>query len=363
VVLCVARKQNPNQKKQLLELLEEGNCGKEISKILNISQAAVSKRISALEKANLISSDGGSPKFYKLTQLGKINLKSLRVRPSVSQKKDTPNFRSNKQINSEDNIKKTTQTSYILDKIMVIHDYKIKFKILQHGQIPAGGISKKVKGWTKHFYDFNKPRKIRIEITTDSMIIYATDLKLSMNQPYENFMVIVHAQILAKITEFSKKNGYILDYQNPKVISQHNATKVSPTIDKKIPKHIQHTLRLGRPAESMTGQMNQEAQVWGDKSRGLWELETNDMHYAKLMQEVPLRIKNIDENVIELKSAMKELGEFNQAIELYTKQINLHLSAINGIKEGVQTMNQNQIQFNNLLNRFTSILEKLEKKL
>lgn len=356
-MLCVARKQNPDQKKQMLELLEEGNCGKEISKILGISQAAVSKRISALEKENLISSSGGSPKFYKLTQNGKVNLNSLRVRQSNSQKIDTHNFRSKDQTRSEEKVKKTTQTSYILDKIMYVHDYKMKFKILQQGEIPADqGITKQVKGWKKRFFSFSKPRKLKIEVTTKSMIVYATDLKLPMNEPYENFMAVVHAQILAKVTEFAKKYGFILDYQNPRVISQHNASRVSNAIDKKIPKHIQHTLRLGRPAESMTGQMNQEAQVWGDNSRKLWELETNDMHYAKLMQEVPIRVKNIDDNVVELKSAMKELGQFHDAISLYTKQINLHLEAVNNI-------NENQIKFNSSLDKFTSILERLEKKL
>lgn len=341
----------------MLELLDEGHCGKELTIILGVSKAVISKRIAALEKQNLISSFGGSPKFYKLTQTGKVNLMSLRVRKPNPPKTSTADYRRKLKGASEEKVKKTTQTSYILDTFMDIHDYKVIFKIVEHGHIPAElGVTKKVKNWEKRFFTFNKPIKLKFELTTQSILVYATGLKMQMNEPYSQFMARTHAQILIKVSEFAKKYGYVIDLQSPKVISQHYATRVNKEIDKKIPKGTIHTLRLGRPAESMTGQMKEEAKVWGERSRNLWELETNDMHYAKLMQEVPLRVKNIDDNVTELKSAMKELGQFHDAISLYTKQINLHLEAVNNI-------NQNQIKFNTSLDKFTSILERLEKKI
>jgi len=57
---------------------------------------------------------------------------------------------------------------------------------------------------------------------------------------------------------------------------------------------------LGRKAESIHGEMKQEAKAWIDKSQGQAEIETNDLLYEEKLLLMPEKVFEIDEKLKEL---------------------------------------------------------------
>lgn len=299
------RGQHIEKRRRLLELAKEGLSQKQIAQAENVSSTAIRKSMAILIRDGLVERIPGCPVFYELTEDGERTLSSLGVRKVRSP---------------------TTKNRSFLKNQLQLHDYKVRFRILKRGTPPAGGRSVKKHNWTAIFYDFERPFKHSIELTTKSFIVYLYAQELPRNLSYEQTIHHLTSIVDSIAASFAVRNGYSVDILHSKVVSQHISQNPHDAVDERVPDNMVETLRLGRHAKSVKGKMKQEAQAWLDKSKGFTDIETNDLAYEKMLLEMPLTVDQFKK-------------QFAATAE-YTRQLRLHIKVQ---EQQLRTARQNEL--------------------
>lgn len=305
----MSRTRNKKDDERILNMLRSGMYASKIAGILKISRMGMSKKLKRMEDEGLIKSSGNYPKFYTVTNKAK-SAKGLHLSPPV---KATPT---------------TSRKQPLTEQKIRLHDFKVKIPITTMGQKLKNEKTININNWVKRYYEGDLPVDAKLEITTKSAIIhfYETDIprSLGFSKAISEFAI----SGCAAVASFLGLHGYKLDFQHPKVISQHLASKTSEEVDKQVAEGTTFKIMMSYNAKSITGDMTQTASAWVDKSKGLLEIETNDMLYEKMLLEMPLRMVRLQDY----------LTKFGENISKYDENISKHLEVLNKMEKSLDDL-------------------------
>jgi len=295
------------RKIRILSMIKAGLYPTKISKILKISVVAVTKRIKKMEKENLIIKTNKYPAFYNLTAFGIRDINQSALSES-----------------------KVNITSILYNKSISYHDFKVKIPILKKGSIPKKGKRIQLNGWVKEIHKIELPVKLTLELTNKNAILHYHNKELPRDTRFfqELFKWYVTGTESAKY--YLRQYGYQIDIFNAQVISQHIATKTGKDIDDNVPNSTTLSVDLNRKAKAVTGNMQQQARAWLDKSEKIAEVETNDITYQEKLILLPETVTDID----------KKIDNFHNSLELYNKNIELHLEVLTEMKKTLKKIHK-----------------------
>lgn len=284
----MSRPRNYELEKKILELAKEGIYLTKIASLLNVPQSLIHRKIKLLEKEGFIESYGKCPKFYKVTKKDYSLYSSLGVRKPKSRHKKP-----------------------LLQKMIRLHAYKLKIPILRRGRLKTRKVD--INNWTKEYAEI-KDLKVTLELTTKNAILHFHETDIPRRIGATRAIAEFSIKGSMAVCSYLGLRGFKLDLMNQKVISQHLASQTAEEIDQQIAEGTVIKKYFGRPAHAYTGEMQQEAAAWIDKSKGISEIETNDDIYEELLLEMP-------RTVALMKPAL--LG-----FDVYNKNIKKHLNVL-----------------------------------
>ena len=359
----MSKTRNLNLTKKYLELIKEGLYPAQIAKILKVSSNAVNKKLKQLEKSGLIRKQNTFPVFYHINPyMANINLISDRVkheRQTTTTNNNNTSEKKNNKVDSDTPNSLANKLSYIRDTANQ-HCYKIKIPILKFGSIQdSSWKKKKVKNWFKYFKDVSKPIKMKIEITTKSIILTIKAFDLPANLKQLQVLTEKTNQAIHTASDILYRHNFRLDTMNAKVIDQHLAY-TSDEFDKKVEKGDLTTLNLNRSAKSILGTMKQKATAWIDKSKGVLEQETNDLTYSQQILQMPISIENIESILIKKTDLVSKMANtFSKDVSVYSKNIEMHMGAVKNIDDRIDKLTKTVSKIDEGINQFTEAIKEL----
>ena len=162
-----------------------------------------------------------------------------------------------------------------------------------------------VNNWVRKIVNIDLPYDVTIEETTKSIKVYIHELQLP--RTYGGYLrVFEHLhQIVAAVHAAVMQYGWVLDVIKMRVVSQEIATTLPELQGVELaPTRVQ----LGREATSINGPTGKRAAAWIDTSKGVPEVESNDLAYEEQFIRMPLLVEDIAVNV-------QEFGKFARANE------------------------------------------------
>lgn len=316
----IGRPEKTAQTNRVLGLLDDGISITKIARILKKSPSVISRKVKNMKDKNLIQKSNYG---YTLTGLGKLRLlrsENPRVaKTSLPMKKPIGNlsFRSR------------------------FHDLKLKIPIIARGSPLARKV--KINNWIKEYQKIDIPMSITIEATTRSVILHYHEHEFERDNDFmiQSWMWMWKGAHGAEY--YLSQFGYKLDMINAEVINQHIATQQEKPIDARVPKHTQITVGLERQQATFTGKTKKEATAWLEKSKGIAEVESDDLTYQEKLILMPEKIHDIKRELASLENSIPTLNKVNAKLARTNTNLafnmETHISIMQNIDKGIARLN------------------------
>jgi len=249
---------------------------------------------------------------YKLTLLGERFLKELK-----KLKKDAITYGGN--LNSEGEI--------IIYPYTRIHSLALKLPILSKSQK-----TDELVRWDKYIRYSNRIDKIKrlpfftLRETGTNLIVYFHQFEVKDLQDLLLQVIKKILQLLRVVYTYE----YVLDWNNGEIIHQHFAHKVNKKIEAYINQVVGERIifekSLNRQAKSFFP-TKIEGKVWIDRSKGELEVEHNTLEYLEDVCFVPIRIREMSQEIKEIKKSISTLFASLESIK--SKLENLRINSEN----------------------------------
>ena len=256
---------------RLLGLVSDGLYVSKIAKILGVNRSTISRKLKRLEAKDLIrKKKEGWLTTYVLKRTGKklIATKSCCL------------FGQGVKQNQKESIY-SSEASY--------HATRLKSRILNNKSNLKG--YHRLTGMTLRITGSNVIMDIEPVMLENDL-----EFESNLSKHIESCFNVAYAYLLNRGLKLSR------DYKH---IYQHVADEVHKEIDKRVLKHRVVKVSLARKSKGVTGAMKTDAMAWGDKSRGSFEVESNDLEYKRDMIVMPQRVRELKEELALLTEAMK----------------------------------------------------------
>jgi len=331
---AVGRPEKAEQTNRMLGLLDDGISITKLARILKKSPSVISRKVRNLKDKNLIQK---STYGYTLTGLGKLRL--LRSENPRIAKTSLP-------------MKNTTGNLSFRSRF---HDLKLKIPMLVKGSPLERKV--KINNWVKEYQNIDLPMPITIEATTKSIILHFYEHEFERDNDFmvQSWMWMWKGAHGAEY--YLSQFGYKLDMINAEVINQHIATQQEKPIDTRVPKHTQITVGLERNQATFTGKTKKEATAWLEKSKGIAEVESDDLTYQEKLILMPEKVHDIKKELASLENSIPRLNKVNA--KLARTNINLavnmetHVSIMQKIDKGLGAFTDEIARLNILLDKVT----------
>jgi len=307
----IGRPEKTKQTNRILGLLDDGISIVKLARIISKSPSVISRKVKHLILQGLVQKSNYG---YTLTGSGKLRLlrsENPRIaKTSLHERYGTGNL--------------SFQSRF--------HDVKIKIPILVRGK----PLKKKVKinNWIKELENIDIPIPITLEATTRSIVLHFHDSEFERDNDFmaQSWLWLWKGSHGAEY--YLAGLGYKLDMINAEIINQHIATQQEKEIDARIPKHTQITLGLGRSQASFLGKTRKEATAWLEKSKGIAEVETDDLTYQEKLVLMPEKIHDMKKELGSLESSIPKLNEVNDNL---ARNMDTHVSIMKKIDKGLDS--------------------------
>lgn len=282
---------------KLLILIKQGKYQAEICRQLNLPKSTVNSRIKRLEAYGFITTDIRTTcHIYKLTKKGYLYLRDYKYELSRY-----PRQRS---------------------IIKRLHRLNIKFPILQDNPNVKFDKEYELNNWIQKFVRLSFPISVTIKKTPKSVIAMFHQFETDRRTALTDFFNHVFRGAYYVYYYMMKKHNVIIDMGHVEMLDQHIANQ-RPDLQGKLDKRKTYTLDLGRKSKSFF-ETDLNAKAWIDRSRGLPEIETNDMFYEEKLLTMPETLHDLN-------------NELKPTISALTQQIKLHLEVQ---KETLKTLKE-----------------------
>jgi len=284
-----------NQKDRLtlvVSLMSKGLTPSKIAKRLKVSKPYISKLIRPLKEKGLIKNKG-----YGVWEVNQ-NINKL------------TDFSLGTRIN-----KPTTN----------LHALQINFPILE-GKIKDKNweIKEKLNHWLPKYKGLIILGGLTLKNNNNkSITVFAKSRNIKKLEDID----ILANQIRAYVPQYFKIQGVILDNINCKTSNLNIATEDKPA-GGMLRKGEKFELKFNKQAEKIFPRDNLSSKAWMDGSPFKFTAETNDKDWKRNYLKMPFTIRDL---------AILNV-EFNKNLEVYNKNIKLHLSVLNEIKKAIKRL-------------------------
>lgn len=283
---------------KILLLLKEGQYASKISRQLNMPKSTVKDYIKRLLDNGLIKLDVESgAKFYRLTKAGHIYLSQYLGRVSRYHR----------------GLGKTR-----------LHRLNIKFPITKDNPNAKFGKEHNMTNWIQRYTKINYPIGITLQKNADkSIVAMFHEFETEKSRTFTDFFNHVMRGVYYVYYHLKERYDIEVNAFGIEVIDQHIANE-RPDLDGKLDDKKKTTISLNRKAQSYFP-ANFDSKAWIDFSKGIMEIETNDLLYEERLLLMP---ENVDRLT---KSAIPVMNELR-------KDIQMHLQVMRDIKDVLQEM-------------------------
>jgi len=299
-----------DEKVPLLSAIAKGAVTKKLlGKVIKKSPATVTRKLKIMEQQGLVQKVG-YPHILELTARGRVLL--TRKKPEFIHKFSHFSL----------GMRKKTRAHRMVFKIPITKDN------------PENNIKwdKVNKGFKNTEIKYVKILHPEIGITlakvgSSSVLIYLHEKEFNRGLFTSDFtQYAFRAVYLCK--HFLWQKGIYIDELEVEVTQQHLANP-EPEFDKNVDKKLTLEVGLGRDASSIFP-MKEKGKAWIDRSKGLLEVETNDMVYAEKLALMPEKLFEIG-NKQEIFAS--NLEGYNKSLEVYSKNIKLHMEVMQDMRD------------------------------
>lgn len=293
----------------LLTLLSEKHYASQIARLMGVSRPAISHHIKRLLQQGIIIKSPESEKnvcdFY-------IVKKPL-----------------------------TTSGDTLTHKTIRTEHYQIKMPIVKDNPNFEATIEKKdgFGHWVRKYIQVDFPFDVTVEKTTKNIILHCHQKEFAADMNFFADFAMYTAKAMIYFGKYLSLKGIDVDLTKAEIISQEMETK-TPEQNDKVEPNIKATIKLGRPAQSILGEMKTEAKAYLDRSHNDVEIGTNDLRYEEKLLLMPEVLEKSVKLQAQMANSLRSLDEkFTPAIETLTEQIKLHLLATTTWKETAENIN------------------------
>jgi len=312
----------------ILKLIDNGSYPAQIARKLNTTRQNIYKILKNMEKKKWIVVVTRKPKTFKLTPTGYHVLQNLEKKLAKKKKTDVnhSSYRVSEQVRD-----------------VRVHALRLKFPIVFDGS--GGGFGRPVflNNWIKRVARLDFPVAVTVSKTTRSVVV---DFHARVFKRGPSFFTDLLEWVLKGIWYvywFLAENNVKIDPRGVRVLHQHIANPM-PEFDGVVPENLSVEVKLGRRARGPGGYLREEAKVWGDRSGGLFEVETNDLTYEEKLvlmpenvDEVKRRTMRIQAKLYDIDDSVKKffaaLDKFSYSLEMYNENIMMHLDVLRKMSE------------------------------
>jgi hypothetical protein len=191
-----------------------------------------------------------------------------------------------------------------------LHRLNVKFNILEDNPTAHFETEHEMNNWIQKYTRLTFPIGITLQKNPKSVVALFHEFETDKSQTFTDFFSHVMRGVYYVYQYLMKKHQIKTDIFDLEVVSQEIANE-RPDLDGKLDNKKITTLGLNRTAKSFF-KADFKGKSWLDYSKGMPELETNDLLYEERLLMMPETIQAINDN-------------FTPALNELTEQIRLHL--------------------------------------
>lgn len=271
---------------KMLILVRDGHYSSAIARMMKLPRTTCDHRIRRLEATGFVRLDVKSAaNFYKLTKKGYEFIKDYRCQLSRYRGEQGKNR---------------------------MHRLNVKFKILRDNEKAVFGSEHEMNNWIQKYTRLTFPIGITLQKNPDTIVVMFHEFESDKRRTFTDFFNHVMRGTYYVYNMLREKYGIIIDVASAETTDQHLANE-RPDLDGKLDNKKRTALGLNRKASSYFP-FKKPARSWLDYSKGMPEIETNDLLYEERLLMMPETIQAIND-------------KFTPALERLTAQIELHLQA------------------------------------
>lgn len=205
-----------------------------------------------------------------------------------------------------------------------LHNLKIKFPLLKDNPKSVWDKKVKINNWVKSYSKIDFPISITVERTSKSIVAHFHQFETTQEMFFTDFLTWI-MRGTDYLYYWLKEKGIMISKQDALIIHQEVAN-ISKEYDDKLDDKLTNNILLGRKAKSIFP-TSINASAWLDRSKGSVEIETNDLIY--------------EEKLLLMPETIHELSRWTENIELYDKNIVLHLKVLNKMDKTLDLIRKN----------------------
>ncbi len=274
---------------KVLILLREGQYSSSIARLLKMPRTTIDSIVRKLHAngfTKLEIKEGA--KFYQLTKRGREFIKDYRC-----------------QLSRYGGEQGKTR----------MHRLNIKFKILKDNPHAKFDSEHEMNNWIQKYTKLTFPIGITLQKNPDSIVAMFHEFETEKNNTFTDFFSHVMRGVYYVYYHLMEHYKIRCDIFDLEVVSQEIANE-RPDLDGKLDDKKITTLGLTRKAKSFF-KTNIDGKAWLDYSKGVPEIETNDLLYEERLLMMPETVQAINDRFVPMIGAL-------------TKQVNLHLEVQRG---------------------------------
>lgn len=332
------RVHRPEIYKRIIELAQSPTPFPEIRKRLGLSPSLFTYYVKKMEKEGLVEVIRAYPKLLHATPKAKSKLAKGEFQTFVGGQSDAPH---------------PTR----------LHATQVIIPVLQEGRpLP---IEKEIdmRGWSRKILKEDLPADATVEIMDTKegkkVRLYIHNVVLPPGADKFDFATKVLMKIIYVVNTYFLRSGWLLDIFHYQIVNQELETGM-PELKKggQEPKKVR--VYLGRKAKAVDGShMNQDAwvEVGTDSiKKGIPDRETNDRTHEEKWALLPEVVHD------EIAPTLRTLAmDTAPVLKTLKEELEVHLSAVEGINLGVNTLNKLLHRLNLLLEEQNRALKELKR--
>lgn len=333
----MARKKDKATRIRILNLIQEGHNPGKIAKLIKRSPSRISRLIHQLGKEGYVTSRNTFPKTYTVTPKGISCIKHAskwQISLGVKKPPQTPKPKRLKPLNNS----KSANSKSFFSPTTQVHNYKIRIPILRYGTFPNRAKKISVNNWEKRIYKMKHPVKMNMELTTRNIILHYDAKEFNRDKTFKKELLEWSGKGISHAAAFFALHGFLLDIGFAREVNQHIANQVSEEPAETLKDAKIMSIDLGRLAKSVHGKVSeQRATAWMDESRGIPEVESNDLGYQENVIMMPERIQKMEKEIKRLNAVE---AKYHESIALYDTQIRKHLELIKSMDKTMKLISK-----------------------
>lgn len=274
---------------KLLVMIKNGAYAAQISRQLKEPESTIKSRLKSLERRHMIAVDFKSCfKVYKLTAKGYRVLKSLSF------------------YYSDENSRHLRQSNARAHKLSILCPI-----VKDNPNARFEKINKRFSNWMPQYCRVTFPVGLTFLKTPKNIIIKFHEFESEGRTYLTDFLGHVLKGCFYAARFLKDKYGIEIDI--PEKITDQHLVNEAPEYSERIDDKMTTEIDLNRETKSLLVTKG-KAKAWIDRSKGMPEIETNDLLYEEKLLMMP---ENVD----------RMAGEFMAALDDFRKEIRLHLEA------------------------------------